>query len=204
MKRSILGMFFIIAAMPAFGYEYGAARDTYVGMRIHKNENIAFASEISDGDTHTARDDSFGIGLMIGNRLTDHVKIEFETSYTGGSDTKYGSEYDFDIWSNMLNVYVYQQFGGAVEPYVGMGIGVAGLWGDVHGGGLSASDATADMSWSAMVGVNFALNARIDLNLGLKYQNYGDVDMKNANGGHISTEIDATEIYIGGAYKFGL
>jgi opacity protein-like surface antigen len=50
------------------------------------------------------------------------------------------------------------------------------------------SDATADMSWSAMVGVNFALNQRIDLNLGLKYQNYGDIDMTNGDGTHTTTE----------------
>ena len=100
--------------------------------------------------------------------------------------------------------YVYQQFGGAVEPYAGLGVGIAGLWGSATGAGIDASDATADLSWSAMVGVNFALNSRVDLNIGLKYQNYGDLDMKDDTHGHISTEVDATELYIGAAYKFGI
>ena len=98
----------------------------------------------------------------------------------------------------MLNVYVYQQIEGAVEPYIGLGIGVSGIWGNIDGL-HNISNETADMSWSAMIGVNFALNNRVDLNLGLKYQNYGDLDIGDA-----STEIDGTEFYISAAYKFGL
>lgn len=204
---SILGL----SALPAvaddygYGYDYGNAprRDNYVGIRLHQNEHLAFGVEFKDGNDTKLRDDSFGFGLNIGNRLTDHIKIEFETAYTYGGEEKYDNDYDFNIWSNMLNVYVYQQFGGAVEPYAGLGIGVSGIWSDV-GGGMHMSDSTADMSWGAMVGVNFALNTRIDLNIGLKYQNYGDIEMSDDAGNHISVEVDATELYIGAAYKFGL
>lgn len=181
-----------------YDYTTPQKRDNYVGIRLHKNENIAFDFKPHSGTGTTIRNDSFGIGAYIGNRLTDHVKIEFESLYTGGGEEKYGSDFNFNIWANMLNVYLYQQFGGAVEPYAGLGIGISGIWGNVEGN-INLSDATADMSWAAMVGVNFALNSRIDLNLGLKYQNYGDIDM-----GNTSTEIDATEFYIGAAYKFGL
>ncbi len=208
MKKLVVIMF-CMAAMPAFADDYGYGydttprRDNYIGVRLHQNERIAFGVEFDNGDDTKLRDDSMGFGLAIGNRLTDHIKIEFETAYTYGGEEKYGNDYDFDIWSNMLNVYLYQQFGGAVEPYAGLGIGVSGIWGNVSGK-MNTSDSTADMSWSAMVGVNFALNQRIDLNLGLKYQNYGDIDMTNGDGTHTTTEIDATEIYIGAAYKFGL
>ncbi len=191
-------------ALPAiadnyYDYDYNSPqRDNYVGIRLHKNDNIAFRFEPDNGNSTTLRDDGFGIGLYVGNRLTEYIKIEFETAYTGGGQKKYNSDFNFNLWSNMLNVYIYKQFGGAVEPYVGLGVGVSGIWGKENGV-YNVSDATADMSWSAMIGVNFALNNRIDLNLGLKYQNYGDIDM-----GHTSTEIDATEFYIGAAYKFGL
>lgn len=207
--KKLCAIMFCLVAMPAFADDYGYGynttprRDNYVGVRLHKNENIAFRFEPDGGDGTTLRDDGFGIGLVVGNRLTNHIKVEFETAYTGGGEQKYGTDYDFDVWSNMLNIYLYQQFGGAVEPYAGLGIGVAGIWGSANGT-YNMSDATADMSWSAMVGVNFALNQRIDLNLGLKYQNYGDIDMTNGDGTHTTTEIDATEFYIGAAYKFGL
>lgn len=180
-------------------YDYEPVnRDNYVGIRIHKNDNIAFRFETSSENGTTIRDDSFGIGAYVGNRLTSHIKIEFETLYNSGREKKYNNDFSFNVWSNMLNLYVYQQIESAVEPYFGFGIGVSGLWGDVSGD-INLSDSTADMSWSAMLGVNFALNSRIDLNLGLKYQNYGDIKMAKT-----TTEIDATEIYIGAAYKFGL
>lgn len=202
MKKALFIVISLLA-LPAFANDYDyynstPKRDNYVGIRMHKNDNIAFRFEPEDTDGTTLRDDGFGIGLYIGNRLTDHIKIEFETLYNGGKEGKYNNDFEFNIWSNMLNVYVYQQYGGAVEPYAGLGIGVSGIWGHVNGA-YNMSDATADMSWSAMIGVNFALNNRVDLNLGLKYQNYGDIKMENT-----STELDGTEFYIGAAYKFGL
>lgn len=204
MKRYLLiTICTIILPTLAYAEDSYNARDTYVGVRVHKNDSIAFMMEPDNGDGVTLRDDGFGVGLTIGNRLTQNVKIEFETAYTNGKDSDVGNDFEFHVWSNMLNVYVYQQFGGAVEPYVGFGIGVSGLWGKSHGL-YDLSDATADLSWSLMLGVNFALNDYIDLNLGLKYQNYGDMDMTNDAGYHNYTEIDATEIYIGAAYKFGL
>ena len=199
--KKIITAALCILALPAFanGYDYNSTqRDNYVGMRLHKNNNIAFRLETSEDTGTTVRDDGFGIGLYVGNRLTNHVKIEFETLYNGGSQEKYGKDFNFNIWSNMLNVYVYQQIEGAVEPYIGLGIGVSGIWGTIDGL-HNISNETADMSWSAMIGVNFALNNRVDLNLGLKYQNYGDLDIGDA-----STEIDGTEFYISAAYKFGL
>ncbi len=210
--KKITALILCLLSIPAFAedwyedknYTSTPKRDTYVGFRLHQNKHIAFGYEINDGANMTLKDDSFGVGLTVGNRLTNHVKIEFETLYTNGKERKYDTDFNFDIWANMLNVYIYQQFDGAVEPYAGIGIGLAGLWGNVNGGGLDMSESTADMTWSLMLGVNFALNDRIDLNVGVKYQNYGDLDFNNNGEAYASTEIDATEIYIGASYKFGL
>lgn len=190
-----------LIAFPALATDYNynpSQRDNYFGARLHKNSNIAFRFEEPNSDGTTLRDDGFGIGLYIGNRLTDHVKVEFETLYNGGKEGKYGSDFSFNIWSNMLNIYVYQKIEEAVEPYVGIGLGVSGIWGNINGA-YDLSKSTADMSWAAMLGVNFALNSRIDLNIGLKYQNYGDLEIAET-----STEIDGTEFYISAAYKFGI
>lgn len=199
--KKLSAILLCLTTIPAFANDYDynpAQRDNYVGIRLHKNDNIAFDFKPDNADATTLRDDGFGIGLYIGNRLTEHVKIEFETLYNGGREKQYGTDFNFNIWSNMLNVYVYQQFEGAIEPYAGLGVGVSGIWGKVNGA-YDMSNATADMSWAAMIGINFALNNRIDLNLGLKYQNYGDINMENT-----STELDGTEFYISAAYKFGL
>ncbi len=177
-------------------------RDNYIGIRIHKNERIAFKYDIHSDGNSNVREDNFGFGAVIGNRLSDHVKIEFETSYVGGDQTKRGVNYDFDVWANMLNVYLFNEYAGAIAPYAGLGIGFANIWGDISMPKMS--DSVFDLSYSAMIGVNFALNDRVDLNLGLKYQYYGEVEHKLNGDEYAITDVDATEFYFGAAYKFGL
>ena len=174
-------------------------RDTYAGIRIHRNQYIAYQYEASGGHTTTIRDNNFGIGLNIGNRLTDNVKLEFETLYTGKHDKQNATNFDYDVWSNMLNVYLYQNYGGAVEPYLGLGIGLSGIWANIDGPVVDSNDCDFDLSFGVMAGVNFALNEYVDLNLGLRYIDYGNVKHE-----HASTKVEATEIYIGGAYKFSI
>ncbi len=171
------------------------AMDNYFGLRLHQNEHISFKYQ-SDAFDHKMTGDALGIGLYVGNRLTDNVKIEFETSYTGADFDDYGHTFDYSIWSNNINVYLFQEYGGAVEPYVGAGVGLTGMWGDTPGGNASEFK----MSYSFMAGVVFALNERIDLNMGVKYHNYGKIE----HGNGATTTIDSTEFHIGGAYKFGL
>ena len=158
--------------------------------------------DINDGGNTTIRKDNWGFGAVVGNRLTDNIKIEFETMYTGAKQTKRDTNFDFDVWANMLNVHLFQEYADAVAPYVGMGIGFATVWGNVSNPNMS--DSVFGLSYSAMIGVNFVLNDRIDLNLGVKYQFYGTVEHKIHNARYAQTDIDATEFYFGAVYKFGL
>lgn len=179
-------------------------RDTYAGIRIHKNESLAMKYDIHNGGNSTIREDNFGFGAVVGNRLSDHVKVEFETSYTGAKESKRGRDFDFDIWANMFNMYLFQEFDGTVAPYAGLGIGFATIWSDIKSGAGHMSDSVFDLSAQAMLGVNFALNDRIDLNLGVKYQYYGEVEHKLHGKEYAVTDVDATEFYFGAMYKFGL
>lgn len=173
-------------------------RDTYAGFRIHRNEHLSFKYGLNGGDGPTVRSDNFGFGLHIGNRLTDNVKLEFETLYTGSSEKQAATDFDFNIWSNMLNVLIYENFGGAVEPYLGVGMGISGIWADISGA-YNAHDNNFGLSFAVMGGVNFALNKYVDLNLGARYADYGRVSHPDA-----TTRVSATEIYIGATYKFGI
>ena len=104
----------------------------------------------------------------------------------------------------MLNFYLFQEYAGTIAPYAGIGIGFATIWGDVDSPIGNMSDSVFDLTFSAMIGVNFALNDRIDLNLGLKYQYYGEVEHQMNNVEYAITDVDATEFYFGAVYKFGL
>lgn len=203
----------ILTTMPAFAEEYwddgynyetAARRDNYVGIRLHKNESIAFKYDIHDGGNTTIRKDNWGFGAVVGNRLSDHVKVEFETMYTGASQMKHSNDFDFDVWANMFNVYLFQEYAGAIAPYAGLGIGFASIWGDIDTPFGNMSDSVFDLSYSAMIGVNFALNDRVDLNLGIKYQYYGEVEHELGDEEYAVTDVDATEFYFGAVYKFGM
>ena len=195
---------------PSVGYSAPApastsprgARDNYVGFRVHQNAHLAMKYDVNHGYTTHKTKKNTGLSLNVGNRLTEYVKIEFETGYTGAKFTKRDTHHDYDLWSNMLNVYMYKNFGGAVEPYAGLGVGMTGIWGEISGAAPHISASTLDLSLQGMFGVNFALNDRIDLNLGAKYIRYGRVEFERNNGEYANTRIDATEFFIGAAYKF--
>ena len=198
MKKVLFALCAVLAVSPVMAdYCDENACDNYVGFRIHKNENIAFEFNPEYGKSATLRRDNFGLGAVIGNRLSDYIKVEYEMSYTGGESERGATDFDYDVWSNMFNMYLFQEFSGAISPYVGVGIGATGIWADV---GIH-SDMSFDFSYQAMVGMNFALNNRIDVNLGLKYQYYGAVE----HGNDLAvTDVSATEFYFGAVYKFGL
>lgn len=170
-------------------------RDNYTGVRIYKNEHAAYAYTFPNGHHDKFTKDNFGFGTVMGNRLTDFLRIEYETLYMGAQDSAANHDFEYDIWANFLNAYLFQEFSGAVAPYVGAGLGLTGIWGEVDG----ELDNAFDLSYQAMVGIWFDLNDRIALDLGFKYVNYGRVEHDTA-----VSKVDATQIYLGASYKFGM
>lgn len=219
MKKTLAILLFM-TAMPALANDYGTyaeydilettdspscdcscngdndtSRDNYVGFRIYKNEHAAYSYNRSNGHKKKYQDDNFGFGTTVGNRLTDYVRVEYETLYMGAQYSKNDKDFEYDIWANMLNAYLLREFGGAVEPYVGAGLGLTGIWGEIDG----ELDNAFDLSYQLMAGILFKLNSRIDLDVGFKYVNFGKVEHTQG-----VTKVDATQIYVGGTYKFGL
>lgn len=173
----------------------GGARDTYAGFRIYKNEHSAFSYSRQHEHKITGARDNFGFGTTMGNQLAPYLRVEYETLYMGGKYSKHNTDFEYDLWANLLNAYLLRSFDGVVAPYVGAGLGLTAIWGQIDG----RLDNAVDLSYQAMVGVLFTLNSRIDLDVGFKYINFGSVEHK-----HGTTKIDATQFYIGAAYKFGL
>ena len=198
MKKVIYLLTLFAISTPAFAFS--DRHETYAGLRIHKNENIAFKYDIHGDAYTTIRRDNFGIGAVLGNRLSDNVTIEFETSYTGAEK----SSFNYDIWANMFNVYLFHEFSDAIAPYAGLGIGFAGIWGDIDTPYTRLSDSTFDLSYQIMFGVNFALNNRVDFNIGIKYQYYGEIEHEINGNEFATTTASGTELYFGGVYKFSL
>lgn len=172
-----------------------ASHDTYAGFRIYKNEHSEFSYSRHDAHKIKETRDNFGFGTTMGNRLSPYLRVEYETLYMGAQYSKNNKDFEYDIWANMLNAYLLRDFDGVVAPYVGAGIGLTGIWGEIDGD----LDNAFDLSYQAMVGILFTLNPRIDLDVGFKYVNFGKVEHR-----HGATRVDATQLYLGAAYKFSL
>lgn len=170
-------------------------RDNYTGVRVYKNEHAAYSYNLSNGHKEKYKKDNFGFGTTVGNNLTDFLRVEYETLYMGAQYTKYDTNFEYDIWANMLNAYLLWDFDNAVAPYAAAGLGLTGIWGEIDGD----LDNAFDLSYQVMVGVLFHLNSRIDLDVGFKYINFGRVEHTRG-----VSKVDATQLYLGLAYKFGL
>ncbi len=209
MKKLICFVVVFFIAIPVFandyfGDGYDGQRDTYAGVRIHKNESLSLKYEAAGVNGLKLREDNFGIGAVVGNRLSDNVKVEFETAYNGMKEVKQNTTLSVDVWANMFNVYWFQEFDGAIAPYAGVGVGFAAIWGSVNAPYVHTSDSVFDLSFQIMLGVNFALNDRVDLNLGVKYQYYGEIEYKQNGEEFATVDVDGTEFYFGAVYKFGI
>lgn len=219
MKKILTAWFICTAVMPAMAtdydmiyedtYDYTAdytascpvcdcgddTRDSYFGVRVYKNEHSAFSYNHPNGHKEKFKRDNFAFGTTAGNNLADWVRVEYETLYMGGQKNMHDTKFDYDLWANFVNAYLLRDFDGVVAPYIGAGLGLTGIWGDIGG----QMDNDFDLSYQALTGVLFKLNKRIDLDVGFKYVNYGKVTHRDA-----VTKIDATQIYIGAIYKFGM
>ena len=188
----------LLANCPACDCHCDSAKkshDTYAGFRIYKNEHSAYKYSRSHGHKTTETRDNFGFGTTMGNRLADFLRVEYETLYMGAQYSKNNKDFEYDIWANMLNAYLLHDFEGVVAPYVGAGIGLTGIWGEIDGD----LDNAFDLSYQALVGILFTLNSRIDLDVGFKYINFGKVEHSRG-----VTKVDATQFYLGATYKFSM
>ncbi len=172
-----------------------ASRDSYAGFRLYKNEHSAFSYSRSHGDKIKELRDNFGFGTTMGNQLAPYLRVEYETLYMGAQYGKKDRNFEYDLWANLLNAYLMYDFDNVVAPYVGAGLGLTAIWGEIDGD----LDSSVDLSYQGMFGVLFRLNSRIDLDVGFKYINYGQVEHR-----HGTTRVDATQFYISAAYKFGM
>jgi len=183
-------------------------KHAFVGVRLHRNASMSFKLVDTYGGYIRERDDQMGYGVTLGTRINKNVKWEYEFSYTGTELESPTVVDKFNLYSNMLNVYLVKKYESFIEPYIGFGLGATRINAHMDNSilGTHAQDSTFAASWQIMIGVNFDFdwNDRFSMNAGLKYQDYGKVTRTNAGVKFGETVIDATEFYLGAVYKFDL
>jgi OmpA-OmpF porin, OOP family len=75
---------------------------------------------------------------------------------------------DVHAWSAMANAFFDLQRGGAVEPYVGLGVGMARI--NANAAGLvNVNDVDTVPAYQGMVGLAIGVNDQLDLDVGYRY-----------------------------------
>lgn len=161
------------------------------------------AEILSDDEDSIDLDAGFGASFALGAKI-DNFRIEGEMKYTGGSEyTDSGYGYELDItnsrFSIMLNGYYDFYLPNNFGIYVGGGLGLGAnfLKSDLTDEyGYTVSDKVKDtlFVYQLGLGVSYALNNKVSLDLGYKY------------GGTSETEDEFTianhEISMGVRYEF--
>lgn len=170
-------------------------KDSYAGVRLYLNEHATYSFTPLGESAIKYVKNNVGFGTTMGNKLTDYLRVEYETLYMGAQYSASDTDFEYDIWANMLNVYLSWTFDRVITPYVGGGVGLTGIWGEING----RLDNAFDFSYQVLGGVTFALNDYIELEVGFKYIWFGTVEHSSG-----TSRVNAAQVYIGGAYTFGL
>ena len=192
-----------------------AADDTFY-VEIQPGVSILADSDISGlGLSGEAEfDTGFVIGGALGYRIFDNLRAEANLSYrqadvdkvTSGAVVLEGAG-DASVLALMANVYVDFDFGYAVKPYIGGGIGVGFI--DVDKGSsniLIVDDEATEFAWNIMAGASYRVLENIDLSLGYRYLGTTDPDLDATlvgfGTGKLNAEITVHEVLFGLRYNF--
>lgn len=169
--------------------------NSYAGARVYQNARAEYAFNPIGAPREKTRKDNMGFGTTMGLRFNKFLRGEYETLYMGAQFSANAQSFEYDIWANMFNGYLYWDFAHDVAPYIGGGVGLTAMWGAIDG---HMSNATK-ISSQALVGILFELSEHIELELGFKYINFGKISHPGGD-----TRIDATQFYLGAIYRFGV
>ncbi len=161
-----------------------------------------------------AFDTGFVVGGAIGYRLFDNLRAEANLRYrkadvdkvTSGAVTLKGVG-DVGILTLMANVYVDFDFGYAIKPYIGGGIGIGFV--DVDKGSsniLIVDDNETEFAWNLMAGASYRVFENADLTFGYRYLGTTDLKLEATRVGFGSSKLNAEiavhEVLFGLRYGF--
>ena len=202
--KKILSIMLVAAALPISGFAGGTSNDYYVGAKLHKNANMMVKVSMNRGFSEDIKKDPFGFSVNLGRKAGEFGRIEAEIGYGGGIRVEGPGETDsYGAGSAMFNGYLEKEIMKGFAPYIGAGIGIGWISTeiDAYGYGFKLSKTQGTLSYQFMLGANISVSDSVDLNIGVKYQDYGQLEMQYGPT-KILVDVWATELYTGVAYKF--
>ncbi|MCL2017285.1 MAG: porin family protein [Alphaproteobacteria bacterium] len=176
-------------------------RDGFIGLKLQKSLGIHFGGE----DSQMKGEKPFGISASLGSRINPYASIEGEIQAAGGmwAETSLARA-EVAAYSIMFNGYFDYEIVPGFSPYVGAGLGLGIINTAVKVELLDIDDSmtTMGLSYQIMFGLNVALSDRFGLNIGFRYQDFGEGE-STLVGEKAKMEGTNKAFYAGVAYKFG-
>lgn len=133
----------------------------------------------------------------------EYSRNEDAKSITGGKNG--GTDFSkLESQSLMLNAYYDIDTGTKFTPYVGAGIGYSKLKGHytVTTANTTFSESDYKFTWQAGVGIAYAVNDNLSLDLGYRYVDMGKIKKNYKPGSSYRFNVDANEFMLGARYAF--
>ena len=160
-------------------------------------------------------DSGWGIDGALGYSLSGSLqgfRVEGEVGYRSNDIDKVnvnnfgqlpGATGDVDVWTGLINGYYDIDLGSNFMPYVGAGLGIARLSGNitVPGPGGTVSDNETVFAYQFSAGLGYAVSPSTTLFAGYRYLATDDPDFSNA-GTTVSTEYHTHNAQAGVRFSF--
>lgn len=186
---------------------------------IDLKDNYDLDSKLKDNYTYGA-----AIGYDFYEKLSFPLRTEIEYMMRGqnsnsteskSATNKYTTKLDskLRIQTLMLNAYFDLKNSTAFTPYIGAGIGYAGLKNDINttvtdsslSVKTSSSAKAPNVAWSLSAGIQYAVTANVDIDLSYRYFNAGNysINIKNEKQTIDSKfKVESNDILLSIAYRF--
>jgi opacity protein-like surface antigen len=145
-------------------------------------------------------DDSWLIGLGVGARLSDWLRVDLTADYRGQAATSMGNlSADFSAATALANVYIDLGTWKGITPYVGAGVGAGYVsLADIEWLGADIGDRDGwGLAWALMAGVAVEVAPRWQVDVGYRYLSLENVDLGDAVA---DMQQSAHEIRLGARY----
>lgn len=150
--------------------------------------------------TSAAIDDAWLIGIGVGVRLNDWLRIDLTADYRGAAEmSESGLSADLSTATALANVYVDLGSWKGFTPYLGAGLGAGYVsLTDVELLGADIGDTDGwGVAWALMAGVAVAVAPNWQVDVGYRYLNIDSVEL---GGGLPDLQQSAHEIRLGARY----
>lgn len=205
------GLFFLMHS-PALAEDGNLYASGQVGVRAVEQQSAHTSAVIIDGEL----DNGLYLAGAAGYKFkSDDIgfRVEGEIAWRGGNLNNLNingapvavTGDGFSALSFMGNGYIDFNNGSAFTPYLGAGIGLARIKGDIDAGANVLSDSATAIAFQGVGGVDLAVTKNISVFADLRYFKALDTRMTlngSAGTGDIDVEYDAYTVGLGLRVKF--